>query len=760
MRTEHVTKRGIGMVLGLVVLAGALTSPLSAQTAQTGTGSTGSSAPDNAAPADRPGEGPAALAEERKANRMIDQAVELLGMKSEQARGEKMLAQVPRMFPEARARFRSWLILGKHLVDNRKYTEAIAGLKQVIAGADAMEHRAEALYLTGIAYYKQGNYDQAFMVLRRVTNEFPWSVFANESYYYVGLCHFNQKNWAKAVEALRMVGTSVPALDAETTSRVEAGQRFFIKVKDKDLVVLVKKGEDIKVNVTTQHGDKESVVLEVLGQTGDRYVGSIPSEAGTPKPGNGVLETLGGETAEVVYTDDNTADKTRHVQRLGKVAFVSTASMAFMQGDFRNVVDRIPFDQPAFLQLKDLDLDVTDQPDTVPLKVAVQYKEEKKEDLNKSGIELDKEDEVWIERSSVLLTPTETAAHSGVFRGTFLPLLDDQKETAVVSPAGAVQVRARRGDRLVVQVVDRHHIHGEESRDVEVVAPVIVGQIPSPIAPDDQVSDPSLKARKLLLEAQIFLEWGRIFKDVGLAKLAAEKSEEGLARVDTILAIYASLAFERELMEGAFKTKWELLLLQDKILDAIGVCQQLVRLFPDTPYAGQAFLQIGRIHLESEQYQEAIGIFNRTMTLTDPDIKAEAQYHIGLAMEAEALSRAKASGSPADLAGAMTAYRNCADGYPDSPFAGQALGKVVRYYEQSKDYARAISTVQLILQDYPDAGWLDEVLLVGGAAAYRAGNLPLAGEWFGKIVAEYSQGQAAAKAAKFLAAVERKQGEE
>ncbi len=162
--------------------------------------------------------------------------------------------------------------------------------------------------------------------------------------------------------------------------------------------------------------------------------------------------------------------------------------------------------------------------------------------------------------------------------------------------------------------------------------------------------------------------------------------------------------------------------------------------------------------MDAEKYQEAIGIFNRIMTVTDPDVKAEAQYHIGLAMEAEAVAMAKAGGRPADLAGAMTAYRKCADGYPDSPFAGQALGKVVRYYERSKDYARAISTVQLILQDYPDAGWLDEVLLVGGVAAYKADNLSLAQEWFGKIVAEYSQGQAAAKAAKFLAAVERKQG--
>ncbi len=758
MRTEHVNNRGIGMVLGLLVLAGALSTALSAQTVNTGTGPAGSTEQGNADPADGPKRGPAAMAEERKADRMIDQAVELLGMKTEQARGEKMLAQVPKMFPEARARFRSWLILGKHLIDKRKYTEAIAGLKQVIKSDDAMEHRAEALYLTGIAYYKQGNYDQAFMVLRRVTNEFPWSVFANESYYYVGLCHFNQKNWAKAVEALRMVGTSVPAVDAETTARAEAGQRLFIKVRDKDLVVLLKKGEAIKVDITTPNGDKESVVLEALGQTGDSYVGSIPSEPGTPKPGNGVLETRGGETAQVTYMDDNTADKTRHVQRLGKIAFVSTASIAFMQGDFRNVAERIPVDQPAFLQLKDIDLDVTDQPDTLQLKVAVKYKEEKKEDLSKSGVDLNDQEAVWIDRSNGLLTLTETAAHSGIFWATFLPVLDDPKETAVVSAAGTEPVRARGGDRLVVQYVDQRHIDGDESRDIQALAPVIVGQIPDPIAPDDQVNDPSLKARKLLLEAQIFMEWGRIFKDVGLAKLAAEKAEEGLARVDTILAVYARLSFERELLEGAFKTKWELLLLQDKIQEAIGVCQQLVQMFPDTPYAGQAFLQIGRINMDAEKYQEAIGIFNRIMTVTDPDVKAEAQYHIGLAMEAEAVAMAKAGGRPADLAGAMTAYRKCADGYPDSPFAGQALGKVVRYYERSKDYARAISTVQLILQDYPDAGWLDEVLLVGGVAAYKADNLSLAQEWFGKIVAEYSQGQAAAKAAKFLAAVERKQG--
>lgn len=729
--------RRVGLFLGMMMLAGTLS-------------------PAFAATEDKKESGRAVMAEERKANRMIDQAVELLGMKTEQTRGEKMLAQVPRMFPESKARFRSWLVLGKHLISYRKYTEAIAGLKQVIK-SDAEEYRAEALYQTGIAYYMQGNYGQAFMVLRRVTNEFPWSIFANESYYFIGLCHFNQKNWAKAVESLRMVGTSVPALNAETTSRVEAGQRLFVKVRDRDLVVLVKKDEEIKVEVATKSGDRESVVLEVLGLTGDSYVGSIATKQGTPEPGNGILETLGGETAEITYVDDNTEDKTRHVKRLGKVAFFSTASIAFMQGGFRHVTDRIPLDQPAFLQLKDLDLDTTDQPDTIQLKVTVLYKEEKKEDLSKVGVELDTE-EVWLERNSILLTLTETAGHSGIFRVIFLPLLDDPNETAVVGATGTQELSARSGDRIVVQAVDMLHIHGEGSRSIEASAPVIVGQIPDPKSPDDQVSDPTLKSRKNLIEAQIFLEWGRIFKDVGLADQTAEKSDEGLARVDMILADYARLAFERNLVEEAFKTKWELLLLQDRIADAIGVCQQLVQVFPDTPHAGYAFLQIGKLKMDAEEYGEAMTIFNRVMAVADPDIKAEAQYNIGLAMETEAVAWAKRDRRPADLSGAIVAYKKCADGYPDSPFAGDALRKVVSYYEQSKDYARAVNTVQLILQDYPDAGWLDEVLLLGGVAAYRSGDLQLARDWFGKIMEEYAQGKAAGKAVKFLVAVEQKLG--
>ncbi len=144
---------------------------------------------------------------EFKATDMLNKGLELLELKQEE-RAVKMIASVPQMFPKSKARFKAYLELGKYYITRGSFDLAIKQFEH-LNESENPDEQAEGLYQTGICYYNQNSYDKAFMSLRRVTSEYPWSVFANESYYYIGQCHFKLGRWAKAVEALEMVGTSV-----------------------------------------------------------------------------------------------------------------------------------------------------------------------------------------------------------------------------------------------------------------------------------------------------------------------------------------------------------------------------------------------------------------------------------------------------------------------------------------------------------------------------------------------------------------------
>src|SRR5688500_12300047 len=154
--------------------------------------------------------------------------------------------------------------------DKKPFNLAIKQYEYLIESDDA-DQQAEGLYQTGICYYNLNSFDKAFMAFRRVTNEFPWSVYANEAYYYIGQCHFKLGRWAKAVEALEMVGTSADP-DAKEIPLAEAGQRLYVKIYDQDLQVLKSTGGKVSVTLATKGGDKETVQVEPLGRTGEYYI--------------------------------------------------------------------------------------------------------------------------------------------------------------------------------------------------------------------------------------------------------------------------------------------------------------------------------------------------------------------------------------------------------------------------------------------------------------------------------------------------------
>ena len=327
----------------------------------------------------------------------------------EHDRGQKILETIIEQYPNDPIRFRAYLALGKHALSRSEQMEAIGYLRNlksleqpgVEMDADTRELFLEGLYLQGIAFFQTRQYAQAFPLLRRITNDFPNTIWANQSYYYIGMCHFAQGNWNKAIEALGLVGTFVDDKSG-AVEYAEAGRRFYVKIHDTDLPVLDKLGQEVKVKVTSASGDSETVSLVPLPGDENASIGSIATALGKAKPGDDVLQVIGGDTIRTAYVDNNTLEGKKDVARTREVKVVSSASLLFTRGDFESQAVAAFLGQPVFVLLSDADLDVSPKADSATVRVISRFKEEETDEVRSSsgtGVDIEKilrsEEDQW-----------------------------------------------------------------------------------------------------------------------------------------------------------------------------------------------------------------------------------------------------------------------------------------------------------------------------------------------------------------------------
>jgi len=688
---------------------------------------------------------------EYKANDMINKGLERIKMKQEDA-GLKLISSVPETFPKSEARFRAYLEIGRYQMEKRNLDLAIKQFAYLNDSEDP-DQAAEGLYLTGISFYRQNEFDKAFMSLRKVANDYPWSVFANEAYYYIGLCHFKLGRWSKVIDAMEMVGTSVPA-NVAGPQFAESGQRLYVKIFDKDLVVQLSQNEKVTVNLKSKVGDTETIALEPLGKSGEYLIGSIPTEPGKATVNDGNLQIIGRDAITVDYVDNNTEGGKLNQQLISAIEMVSTASIGFTDGAYNEYTKGVFGDQDAFMRVKDLDRDTTDQADTISVQVTSEKKIVKDENASNRVIDTvaEEEKEPWETRDTITVTLTETGPHTGIFTGTVSPKV----LLGTDAVPGDNKLEVGKGDEIAMAYTDEHHMLDRDPRQVSARVKVLIGQIQDVQINQTFVDSLDLRARKNLIESKIYLRLGQIFKEVGLTTKASEKADEGLSRVDDVISTSLKASLERGTVEDAFSVKWDLLLVQDKLGEAIAVCRTLTQLFPDSSLVDKALLKIGEAKMDGEYPDEAIEVFSSVISLPKSDLKAQAQYMIGQVHEKIALRDAEVHNRDPNLSNAILAYQRCAEMYPESPFAGEALDKIATYYITAKDYARAVELMERVFAEYPDASFLDKMLLKWVIVAYRMNNLPVAKEKAEQLLSEYPSSKLAEKGRQFLEMIQKK----
>lgn len=712
------------------------------------------------------------------ARRYLARANELLEANQDD-RGVKMLETILDQYGDLDVRFEALLALGKHYIQERDQPKAVRYLNQIrplgqrdpMPTGDLLDVYLEALYQVGVANFQMQQYGAAFPVLRKITEDHPNSVWANQAYYYIGMCHFAQSRWQQAIEALSLVGTFIDP-DSEAVQYVEAGRRFYVKVEDMDLPVVHNLGRTVRLRIEASSGDSVTIPLQPLAMGKGVFIASVPAEVGTPvkeselpEPKSPVLQVLGGDELTVRYVDGNTPEGKKDVPRQSNVKVVSTAGLQFTLGTFEEPASVAYLDQPLFIKLEDADMDVGPARDAVTVRVASRYRrEEGAGDAERFDAEVaaaEAEEDQWAVRDEIELNIEELGDEKPIRSGEFGGSVHVHLAGGDEADRTDDRLVAERGDQIRVSFIDDRHIEGTSPREAANTIEV-VGEIDArPRATQNVVTDPVLKAKKNIVEATAFLELARIFKSMGLLDSAREKANEGLERVDGIIKEQATIPDDDR--QQAFKLRWELFIAQNNYAKAIATAQLFNQLYPGSPFVDQALLGIAEVRLEQEDYTGAQEIYRQVLNLEDSQAKAEAMFQIArtqqfLAERKEAQDAAQEGREPKNIISedAVKTYRECARKFPDSEFAGKSLGKVIDYYVKNRDYIRADDLLSQVFQDYPDADFLDTMLLKWVVVSFRMGNFQKAYDKCSDLLFQYPESDHAETAKQLLSKIQKR----
>ena len=731
----------------------------------------------NASPRSR-----AAADVDRRAKHLYDKSMELMDYKQYE-RGLAMLNTVVRDNQGTTLAHMAHMSMGKHYLDLHKNKEALShfllltrllapepGEKQTEAEQELYH---EALFQAGFSQYQGGQYSACFPLFRRLTEVAGKTKWANKAYYYIGMSHYNLKNWNKAIDSLSLVGTEVE--DAgEELGRIEIGQRFYAKIDDADIPVMRKLGQAVTAKITVSSGDSEVITGVPVAGKKHEMLASAPTALGDAKPGDGVLQMIGGDTLTVTYLDDSTMDGKKGVPRTGKVRAVSTGTVGFYLGDYSTPAYIAYPGQPQVLMLRDADLDKTPGAEKITLTVTSRYKVEAQSNgesadaIDIFALEVD-EKETWKERDSITVTLVETSEGSEIRTGNFVGKikLAPTKEGVEPKMDDAI-LHTDELDELRVTYTDEVHLYGDEPRGTEAIIKVS-GSVNSGVSADQYVVfDALLKARKSSVEAEALTGLGGIYKDMGLDQRAALRAKEALAKIDPIILNRKKLP--GDLVENSFKLKWESELLKADFKSATATCLAFNRLYPESVLADQALMTLGRSLADKGDYLKSVESYKRVLELQNPISAAEAQYRIGevLQKQAEELMKAAdqhnskwgtgglsaASALQKAMGGAIAAYRKTYETYPESSFAAESLGRVVRHHVDTENFSMAADLLDSVFSDYPDAAFLDEMLLLWSSVGYRMGDNEIAKAKLRQLITDYPSSKHVTEARQKLAGIE------
>jgi TolA-binding protein len=326
-------------------------------------------------------------------------------------------------FPNSPEAIDAQFRIGECFLNQKMYIEAGKVFEKMAKSRDKMT-ASRGEFLLGALAQQRGDIEDAKVRFRNVMDLAPRSDVADAILFRLSELYGQENRFRDELLLLRSIGL----IGSSTKQWHSPGLPLNVVIQDADLGV--SRGQShVPVVVTTSSGDRELVRLESGSAGKGFFQAELPTELGSAKAGDGILQVNGSDAVTYDYPEEFKKQFTSAVPSKANIRIAADgefrmsateikdeeeipfeerlrqqrmrtnrqAGMEYRQ-EFRSALDIKP-GNPIYLQVRDLDRDVSDGRDTVRVLVTAS-----------SG-------------SSVSATLTETGEHTGLFRGT-LPTVE------------------------------------------------------------------------------------------------------------------------------------------------------------------------------------------------------------------------------------------------------------------------------------------------------------------------------------------------
>lgn len=711
----------------------------------------------------------ASLIDDKKARGLLDAGDARLEVGELPAALDLYKAMLDR-YPASRWRFLARLKLGKQFLADKKFDLALDQFRRVAVeeNTDA-DQVGDASLQIGRCNFEMAKFEEAFGELRNVIRLHPGTPYSNDAYYYIGQAHFKLNRFANAIDAFKNVGTSIDA-NAQSTGKLDAGKRLFIKIDDRDLSAQAGDTGLLAV-VEATSGDKETVTCLPIAQGAPILMGSLRTQLGEAVPADGILQLIGTDKIKVTTIDKQTANAKLDVPRIREIQVVGNARVKIVDGAFTEQVGAVVLEKPVFLLVQDSDRDASAKADAIDVTVRIKRLVDETDPAGQSATPTDTaaaqenpgrtvpafkvigEKKITLtERATPRsdaspkppASPATPAVHTGVFVGV-LPLAREG------DAAPADTIAAQVGDILEVEYADTL---SSEAAPVacKTAAKVIEGNLNPLQVANTQISDEELKFKTALKTSEALKNIGNIYKDLGLAKQATEKYKQSLAEAEAVAKSYGAL--NQRLLEQTYVQMWKIYYAMDDLGRAAQMCLELQRRFPESPFVDEALLLMGQVSQKQGKFQEAIGIYRRLAAVKNSPLAPAAQYAVGECYE----QMGNTEKNKVHYDEAFVAFKACFEKFPNSNQAGDALSKMAEYYYSKDDFTRALDLYEEALAQYQDSKFIDIVLYNYGRTLVKMKRLDEAVSKFNQLISTYPNSKMVGNAQKLVEAIQKRQG--
>ena len=346
--------------------------------------------------------------------------------------------------------------------------------------------------------------------------------------------------------------------------------------------------------------------------------------------------------------------------------------------------------------------------------------------------------------SSPKLVVEDNSIHSGVFRVT-LPLV---KADEVVSTDDTLQ--ALPGDVVRISYLDQKNT-GLEARNASFDAKCIEGNLGGVRVTKAMISDRELRVQTQLKTAHALTNIGNRYKEFGLKKNADAKYEQALDLYEEIMAEAQKLG--GKLLEETYVELWQIYYQMDKLELAAAMAERLQRDFPNSGFVDDALLQLADVALKQNNFNRAIGVYQRLVQMQTSQLRGEAQFGIAQCYDKMADQQTNDAAKAQLFDRAFQEYKRVFDNFPESGRVGEAVAQMANYYYRQKDYARAVDIFETVLENHPDAKFLDVILFNYGRCLYRMDRKAEARKRFDQLIGDYPESPLAGDAKKISEAL-------